>query len=69
MGLGANGQDRWDGMVLHWARIQACPRVRRDLGSGTILPALVSLRARPRDEDEAPAMAQEGLVLPASTEL
>lgn len=25
VGLGANGQDRWDGMVLHWARIQAVP--------------------------------------------
>lgn len=46
-----------------------CPRVRRDLGSGTVLPAPVSLRARPRDEDEAPAMAREGLVLPASAEL
>lgn len=62
-----SGQVGWHGPSL--GEDPSCPRVRRDLGSGTVLPAPVSLRARPRDEDEAPAMAQEGLVLPASTEL
>lgn len=62
-----SGQVGWHGPSL--GEDPSCPRVRRDLGSGTVLPAPVSLRARPRDEDEAPAMAREGLVLPASAEL
>lgn len=66
-GSGHLGRDMWGTVPMArtgGTMCPACPHLPRDLGCGTVLPAPVSLRAHPRDEDEA-----QRLVLPASTEL